>query len=196
MPESPVIPLPKSARSSLGIWVVISALALVILAVLVLVFAAPKGRGEELRSFVIPSSAMEPTVMQGDRIIADMGYYRSRVPRDGDMVLYKKDGTIFIKRIIASGGERIRGSGGSVYVNDKLLSERYAQHTGNAPSYLNEFDPVLVPGDSYFVMGDNRDVSLDSRTPEYGFVTADSVVGKPLRVIFNPHSGRFGKLLK
>ena len=134
--------------------------------------------------------------MKGDHIIADMDYYRSHRPRDGDIVLYERERVISVKRIIASGGETIRGARGAVYVDTKLLDEPYVQHTGDPTVDLTEFGPEQVPSDSYFVMGDNRDVSLDSRTPEHGDVSASTIVGRPIRVLFNSRLNRFGKLIR
>ncbi len=147
------------------------------------------------RVFTIPNLSMEPTVRRGDRILADMDYYRSRAPKDEEIIVFKRDPTFFIKRVIASGGEYVEGRGGTIYVNGKLLSETYVQHTGDAEPWMNDFGPVIVPAGEFFVMGDNRDISLDSRLPEHGLVTADSIAGKPLYVVFNFGSRRAGKAI-
>jgi signal peptidase I len=74
---------------------------------------------------------MEPTIRQGDRIIADMKYYQSRDPKIHDTVILKKDDVWLIKRIIAAGGDIVVGKGGFIYVNGPMLSEPYSQHNGH-----------------------------------------------------------------
>jgi signal peptidase I len=84
----------------------------------------------------------------------------------------------FVKRAIALGGnlvERERWSRPRQW--QTLWNEPYASHTGQVPVWLNNFGPVVVPRGEYFVLGDNRDASLDSRSREFGFV---SIMGKPL----------------
>ena len=194
---SPIMTSPVNEQSFRRWWFIFGAILVVLVgASVVLVIAGPSDRVANPRSFLVPSSSMEPTIVKGDRILADMDYYRTHKPQDGDVVLYERNHTIFIKRIIASAGETIRGTGGAVYLEGKLLSEPYAQHAGNAPEWLNEFGPIPVPADNYFVMGDNRDLSLDSRAAEHGYVSADMIVGRPVRVLFNPRLGRFGKQVR
>src|SRR2546425_6271687 len=77
--------------------------------------------------------------------------------------------------------------------NNQPLEETYVEHIGHPPLWMNEFGPILVPAGEYFVIGDNRDVSLDSRSREFGFVTAGSIAGKPLYVL---GSDRIGKALR
>lgn len=175
-------------------WLLVLGVIVVILCSLAWAFiAAPTTPSPDFQAFVVPVSSMEPTILKGDHIIADMYYYRQHKAKDRDIIIFETLGTIAVKRIIASGGETIRGSGGAVFVNDKLVLEPYAQHIGNALQELNEFGPVRVQSDSYFVMGDNRDLSLDSRSADLGCIPAGAIVGRPIRVLFNWHSGRIGK---
>jgi signal peptidase I len=111
MSGSPLILTPQTnERSFVKWWLIFFIFA--VLVVLGMIAALSNTQAASYRAFVIPSSAMEPTVLQDDHIIADMNYYRPRKPRDGDIVLYKRVDTIFIKRIIASPGETVKGSGG------------------------------------------------------------------------------------
>ncbi len=139
---------------------------------------------------------MEPTIRQGDHIVADMTYYISRPPQDGDVILFNKNSIVFVKRVIASGGEVIEGKNGLVYMNGKALTEPYVQHVGAMLHWMNDFGPITVPEGEYFVMGDNRDFSLDSRSPDYGTVPAHMVIGKPLFVLYSAQSGRTGKAIR
>ncbi len=70
-------------------------------------------RAAGFHSFTVPSPSMEKTVLEGDRIVADMRYYRSRAPGPQDVIVFKREGTYFIKRVIAVGGDTIRSKGGA-----------------------------------------------------------------------------------
>lgn len=142
------------------------------------------------RSFQIPSTGMEPTIRQGDRIVADMRYYGSRLPNRLDTILFEKGDIFYIKRVIAVGGDLIEGKDRVIYVNGEELDEPYIQHVAEAPEWANTFGPVSVPPGKFFVMGDNRDYSLDSRSEDYGLVDQRFVVGKPLYVFASDRTGQ------
>ncbi|SRR6266700_5443942 len=142
------------------------------------------------RSFQIPSTGMEPTIRQGDRIVADMRYYRSRLPSRLDTVLFEKGEIFYIKRVIGVGGDLIEGKNRVIYVNGRELDEPYIEHIAEAPEWANTFGPVSVPAGKFFVMGDNRDYSLDSRSEEYGLVDQAFIVGKPLYVFESDRAGQ------
>jgi signal peptidase I len=126
-------------------------------------------RASGLQHFSIPSAAMEPTVRVGSHVMVDRWHYHSRAPQHGDIVVYVNgEGIYLLKRIIALGGETIEIRNGEVSVNGTLLNEPYVIHSGYAPPGMNNFGPLRVPAGKIFVMGDNRDVSLDSRSPEVG----------------------------
>lgn len=93
----------------------------------------------------------------------------------------------FIKRVIAGPGDKIELVGTEVYVNDVLLEEPYINNDG-----YNTIFYESIPDDYYFVMGDNRLLSLDSRSPDIGLISIDDVVGKTNFRIF-PFN-RFGKI--
>jgi signal peptidase I len=124
-----------------------------------------------------------------------MNYYHSRGPKDGEIIMFKSEQTFYVKRVVASGGEWVEGTNGAIYLNGKILTEPYAQHTGEPQPGINDFGPIMVPAGEYFVLGDNRDFSLDSRDQQHGFVSSDSIVGKPLYVIVNFRSKRAGKAI-
>jgi len=134
------------------------------------------------RTLQFAASAMEPTIMRGERFVSDMNYYR-RVPESrGNLVVVRRQDLLTVKRIAAVGGDTIQGKDQQVFVNDQLQTEPFVQHkfpVGRDPQ-LDTFGPVVVPSGKYFVMGDNRDISLDSRTPDFGLVDAMSIAGKPL----------------
>jgi len=126
---------------------------------------------------------MQPTINLGDRLIADMHFYRHEKPRRGDVVIFRRDNLWVMKRVICAGGCTVEGRNEAVLVDGKPLSESYVVHTGEqlpAPELVN-FGPIHVPSGKIFVIGDNRDVSLDSRT--FGPIDVSTVVGKPLYIV-------------
>lgn len=127
----------------------------------------------------IPSGAMTPTLQINDRLIIDKLVYQFSSPKRGDIVVFSPTDTLrqqnfhdaFIKRIIGLPGDEVQVKDGSVYINGQPLRENYISE---APNY--EFSPVVVPPDSYFVLGDNRNNSYDSHY--WGFVPRKNIIGK------------------
>jgi signal peptidase I len=150
------------------------------------------------RPFIIPSSAMEKTLVIGDRLVADMRYYRSNRPQLGDVVIFNHNHVIAVKRVIAVAGDTILGRGGLIYLNGNLLDERYVQHIGGQPfsRYMTDFGPITLPAHQIFVMGDNRDVSFDSRQPQFGPVYVSELIGKPLYISRSPYRRRIGTAVR
>lgn len=145
--------------------------------------------------FYIPSESMEPTIHLGDTLMADMRFYPHYQPADGDIIIFKSPntpGVKMVKRLIAKGGDTIMSVDGQVTLNGKVLEENYAEHTGNPPDDLMNFGPLKIPPHKLFFMGDNRDLSLDSRTQEFGLVDESAILGKPLYII-RPGRDRSGE---
>jgi len=146
------------------------------------------------RPFDIPSIGMEQTVLRGDRVIADLRQYRNSRPKRRDVLIFSKEGTFFIKRVVAVGGDTIEGKDGAIFVNGQRLNEPYVQHLGNLSSASEEFGPVEIASGELFVMGDNRDVSRDSRMGDFGLVPEKTVAGEAMYII-RSKSGRNGNEL-
>jgi signal peptidase I len=135
---------------------------------------------------------MEPTIQRGDYIVADFWQYHSCHPQRPEVIIFKNQGTYFVKRVVATGGETIEGRDKAILINGELLAEGYVQHTeGPLPGYewMDVFGPVQIPAGKYFVIGDNRDVSLDSREPSFGLIDESSIVGKALYVFRSDREG-------
>jgi signal peptidase I len=150
------------------------------------------------RPFHIPSTSMERTIQQGDLLMADMRFYRHHPPTDGEIIIFKSPetpGIILVKRLIAKGGDTIMSLHGTVSVNGVVLGEPYVEHTGDAPDELMNFGPLTVPQHKLFFMGDNRDISLDSRMAEFGLVDESAILGKALYII-SPGHDRSGERLR
>ncbi len=143
-----------------------------------------------IRNFVaearyIPSGSMLPTLQINDRLIIDKVSYRFSNPVRGDIVVFNPTAELerqkfqdaFIKRVIGLPGDRVEVKAGKVYVNDKVLAEKYIDE---APQYnwkSTELTPDgIVPEGHYLVLGDNRNNSYDSHY--WGFVPKDKIVGK------------------
>jgi signal peptidase I len=146
--------------------------------------------------FIVPTGSMLPTIELSDYLLAEKVTYRfSHPPRPGDIVVFNNptrdpSAPILIKRLIAVGGQKVDLKDGAVYVNGKKLDEPY---THGQPSYpLNPAIkyPFVVPQGTYWMMGDNRTNSGDSR--EFGPVAARDIIGHAVWTYW-PLS-RFGEL--
>jgi signal peptidase I len=135
------------------------------------------------RPFGVPSTGMEKTILQGDRVMVDLKEYRNSSPKRGEVVVFGREGMFFVKRAIAVGGDIIEGRDGAVFLNKQRQEEPYAFHLGNAPDQLNTFGPVVIAPGEIFVMGDNRDVSRDSRESDFGLVANSSITGRVLYIL-------------
>jgi len=150
----------------------------------------------------IPSSSMEPTLhcargidddgceaRFSDRVLANRFIYHFKDPERGDIIVFKTPpaaascgaGGTFVKRLIGLPGDRISARKGVVYINGKPLSEPYL--TGAAKKEAN-FEERVVPEGEYFMMGDNRPQSCDSRV--WGTVPRDNIIGKVFAIYWPP----------
>ena len=154
------------------------------------------------KAYKIPSSGMEPTLLDGDHLIANMKPYKGETPKRGDIVIfeYPKDPSKdFIKRVIGLEGEKVEIIGSRIRINDQLIEDPwgYYSETSVIPKAipaLEQFGPVVVPKDSIFVMGDNRNNSHDSRF--WGFVHIRQMKGKALYIYWATRKSRIGKEIK
>lgn len=136
--------------------------------------------------FYIPSPSMEPTLYPHDRIIVNKIIYHFRPPQRGDVIVFKfpldpqRD---FIKRIVALEEETVEVRQGHVYINGKRLNEPYISHEP-----VPNFGPLKVPKNHFFVMGDNRNNSEDSRV--WGPLNKKYLVGKAVLIYWPPERMR------
>lgn len=152
-----------------------------------------------IQAFKIPSGSMEETLLIGDHLMVTKFIYGTQIPftdtrilsiRDpqrGDIIVFEfpldKDKSYFqrkdfIKRIVGLPGDRVKMVAQTVYVNDEpfvIPQEVHKGAQGIASRLIHEFPEVIVPEDHYFVMGDNRDRSADSRF--WGFVPEENIKG-------------------
>ena len=156
-----------------------------------------------VHNFEIPSGAMENTLLPGDSILAQM--FPLSLPKRGQLIIFispTERNEVLIKRVIAVPGDHLRIAGKIVILNGTVRDEKYATHEAHADFYPEDFPSaaelpgcaeghemlsrqvidgeIVVPAGSYFVLGDNRENSLDSRC--WGFVHSGEVIGKPLMI--------------
>lgn len=129
---------------------------------------------------VVPTGSMIPTIQLQERVVVDRLFYKMEELERGDIIVFKAPEKTeqlkqqdLVKRLIALPGETVEVRDGYVWINDRALYEPYIA-TGGVTK--GKFGPILVPEGHYFVMGDNRDDSSDSRT--WGFLEQKLVIGR------------------
>ena len=130
-----------------------------------------------LQTSMVPSASMEPTLMVNDRLFVNKFIYRFTKPSRGDIVVFSSpfnDGKDYVKRCIALPGETVEVRKGVVLINGRELVLTGVNFNQDESDFLM----VKVPDHAYFVMGDNRGNSNDSRF--WGFVPEESLLGKAL----------------
>lgn len=193
----------------------------IIIAILIALFI----RTFVIQAFKIPSSSMEPTLQVGDHILVSKFIYGIKIPftnikllqfnkpKRGDIIVFifpKDRSKDFIKRVIATEGEKIEIVRNKIYINDRLIDDPWGYYTEKyewARSLLpiDHYGPKVVPKNSLFVLGDNRDNSQDSRF--WDFVSLNDVKGKALIIYFSWNGkaenlfdkirwNRFGKIIR
>ena len=127
----------------------------------------------------VSGSSMETTLSVGDHLIVDKISYRFREPQRYEIVVfpyrYEKN-TYYIKRIIGLPGETVQIVDGYIYINGKQLDEHYGNEIIEEAGMAAE--PVTLGEDEYFVMGDNRNNSQDSRVSDVGAIHRDELMGR------------------
>jgi signal peptidase I len=161
-------------------------------------------RAYVMQTFSTATTSMEPTVLLGDHVVVNKGAYAFSEPKRGDIILYRameRPQTIFMKRIVGMPGETIEMRNREVFVSGKKIDEPYVQSL--RPSKDGTFNgdsmaPTVIPADAYFLLGDNRDNSLDSRF--MGPVQRRQFLGKAKTIYFSsdpethkPRWNRIGK---
>ncbi len=158
---------PSLARNLLE-WVVVLGAAVAVAIIL---------RTFVFQAFFIPSESMETTLFENDRILVNKVSYRLHDVNRGDVVVFRRpddqpgDIRDLIKRVIGLPGEAVEGRDSTIYINGQLLVEPYLD--GNR---FGDFGPITVPEGELFMMGDNRDQSLDSR--RFGAIDEDRIIGR------------------
>jgi signal peptidase I len=171
----------------------------IVIAILIALFI----RAFIVQAFKIPSSSMEPTLLVGDHLLVSKFIYGIKIPftetklfqiknpKRGDIVvfIYPKDRSKdFIKRVIATEGEKVEIIRSKIYINDALIQDPWGFYNEKSDwmkiiQPMERYGPDIVPKGKLFVLGDNRDNSQDSRF--WGFADIKDVKGKALIIYFS-----------
>lgn len=130
----------------------------------------------------VEGESMETTLSDGDNLIVDKITYRFNDPQRFDIVVFPfqyKEDTYYIKRIIGLPGETVQiDEQGRIYINGEELAESYGREVIRPENIGIARDPIVLGEDEYFVMGDNRNNSSDSRTEIVGNIHRDDIIGR------------------
>jgi signal peptidase I len=170
------------------------ALAETAITILVAALLAGLVRTFAFQTFWIPSSSMVPTIDVYDRVLVQKAFFTWHDVREGQIVVFSHppldhcpgEGDL-VKRVIALPDQTIYSSGNSIYVNGRLLAEPYLpQYDPLGPPIASSQHPYRVPAGEFYVLGDNRADSCDSRY--WGPITGSSIIGKVVLTFW--HDGR------
>lgn len=170
----------NTIKQEISEWVVVIVLAIAF-SVLINTFI--------LINATVPTASMENNIMVGDRLFGYRLAYKKEGPKRGDIVIFKypdDESQLFIKRVIGLPGDTVNIIDGQVFINDsdEPLNEPYL-----AQEMFGTFGPYTVPEDSYFMLGDNRNYSRDSRFWDNPYVRRDKIVGKAV-IKYSPRIGK------
>ena len=127
----------------------------------------------------VSGHSMEATLHDGDNLIVDKLSYHFREPKRFEIIVFPyrhKENTYYIKRIIGLPGETVQVKDGYVYINGEKLDENYGLEVMEDAGIAAE--PIELGEDEYFVLGDNRNHSSDSRDPSVGILHRDELIGR------------------
>lgn len=148
-----------------------------LLAVLVLTYLVITFVGQRTE---VNGSSMEETLSDGDNLIVDKLSYRFSDPKRFDIIVFPfqyEEDTYYIKRIIGLPGETVQiDDEGGIYIDGELLKESYGRETIQFTGRAGE--EIELGADEYFVLGDNRNNSTDSRMPEVGNIHRSNIIGR------------------
>lgn len=155
-----------------------------------------------VRPFFVPTVTMTPAISAGDRVMTEGITYLSRKPRRGEIVVFITDGiptlpsgSFYVKRVAGEPGDRVRISGGKLFINEKQVpptnpAQEIAEGLPSEAMPLSPPTDLTVPSGCYFVLGDNSRNSADSRY--WGCVPRNNIVGRVSFCFWPPN--RFGRV--
>lgn len=160
----------KSTMREIIDWIVYFGI-IVILSYLIITFVGVRT--------MVSGHSMEPSLHDHDQLLVDKISYRFREPRRYEIIVFPykyEENTYYIKRIIGMPGETVQVKNGIVYINGEPLGEEYGAELMDDPGIAGV--PVTLGKDEYFVLGDNRNHSADSRRPNVGVLKREDLIGR------------------
>lgn len=150
-----------------------------------------------VQAYEIPSGSMIPSIVIGDRLLADKIVYRFRAPERGEIVIFKnpldESKVPLIKRVIGLPGDKLEIRNRELFINGQKIDESgyvYYETFDERLGPRDNLGPITIPKSRYFMMGDNRDNSNDSRY--WGFVPEENLVGRAFMIWMNWDSAAGG----
>lgn len=139
-----------------------------------------------LKTFVFATSVVEgdsmyPTLQDDQRVLFNKFIYFVKKPERGDIVIIERPIKNYVKRVIGLPGEVIEMKDHQLYINNKKVSQDFVSQ--DAINHTGNFGPINIPKESYFVIGDNRAISKDSRNG-LGFIDSGDIIGKSELIIY------------
>jgi signal peptidase I len=144
-----------------------------------------------VQAFQIPTASMVPSLLLGDRILVNKTAYTHTGPKRGDIIVFDhplNTSRTYVRRVVGIGGDTIEIQSNRLYINGEKYNEDYILYTSTkSPSEdrqpIDNYGPVSVPSGSFFVLGDNRNNSYDSRY--WGFLDANKIEGKVITIYWS-----------
>ena len=176
---------PKLLKEILS-WIIITCLAIMLAFIIVYLYGTRVGN---------VGDSMEPTIANGQGLLVDRTAYKVLRPKKNDIIVFLPNGNknshFYVKRVVAVSGERVQIMDGELYINGKLQEDEEGLYDKMEDGGIAVSEIKLGKGE-YFVLGDNRNGSEDSRNPDIGIVKDNMIVGKAwYKLRFADNAGGF-----
>jgi signal peptidase I len=146
-----------------------------------------------VKTFDIPTASMSPTIQRGDYLAADMEAYAASNPKRGDIVIFRyprDERQLYIKRVIALPGETVEIRGKQIFINNAVLADPWGTFFLADDSLREPYGPATLGEAEYFLVGDNRDDSLDSR--HFGAIKKSKITAQARYIYWAEDKNRIG----
>ncbi|MDY0408040.1 signal peptidase I [Paracerasibacillus soli] len=150
-------------------------------AILIAIIIALIVRNFIFATSIVDGDSMFPTLKDGERVVFNKFVYMIGEPKRGDIVIIQRPHKNYVKRVIGLPGETIEIQDHVLYINGDEYKQTFISN--EAINYTGNFGPIQIPTDSYFVIGDNRAISKDSRNG-LGFIDEEDIIGRSELIIY------------